>query len=221
LPVYGEVPDFSLTDQSGRALRRADLAAKVWIASFIFTTCPDECPLMTAEIARLQKDLAGVPDLRFVSISVDPERDTPAVLARYANDLQADPERWFFLTGDKRAIYGLVREGFRLGVIDPAAPSHPPPAKHRSLSEGQRSWRRSPQGSVSGTSAWFRLYLQWWRFVEPPAAFADHGRGKDPLHSTRFVLIDRQSRIRGYYESREEAALLLLRQHLVMLLQET
>jgi protein SCO1/2 len=61
-----------------------------------------------------------------VSITVDPERDTPAVLSRYADRYAAHPARWLFLTGDKRAIYGLAKEGFRLGVVDPSDEAHTP-----------------------------------------------------------------------------------------------
>ena len=71
LPVYGTVPDFALTDQSGRPVQRGNLDGKVWIASFIFTNCPDECPLMMSDLARLQSDMAHIADFRLVSISVD------------------------------------------------------------------------------------------------------------------------------------------------------
>src|SRR5918911_661706 len=54
LPVYGSLPDFALIERSGHVVRRSDLEGKIWVASFIFTDCPDECPLMTAEMARLQ-----------------------------------------------------------------------------------------------------------------------------------------------------------------------
>ena len=119
LGLYGTVPPFTLTERSGRPLTRDDLRGRVWIASFIYTQCTESCPLQTATMARLQKDFAGEPDLRLVSITVDPERDTPAVLTRYAERYGADPARWLFLTGPKRAIYDLARDGFRLGVVDP------------------------------------------------------------------------------------------------------
>jgi cytochrome oxidase Cu insertion factor (SCO1/SenC/PrrC family) len=220
LPVYGSLPDFALTDQRGRPVRRADLQWKVWVASFIFTNCPDECPLMTAELAQLQSDLASIPDLRFVSISVDPERDTPALLSQYADRFNADPERWLFLTGDKWAIYRLAREGFRVGIVDPAEPSPPSPVKEGALG-GIGGWLdRLPPSSVGRNSWWPQNLRDWWRSVDTAVAFADHGRAKDTLHSTRFILIDRRAQIRGYYESREEAALQKLRQHLRMLIRE-
>jgi cytochrome oxidase Cu insertion factor (SCO1/SenC/PrrC family) len=219
LPVYGSVPDFALIDQLGRPVRRADLDGKIWIASFIFTNCPDECPLMTSEMAQLQSDLAHNVDLRFVSISVDPERDTPAVLSQYAERFNVDPDRWFFLTGDKQAIYRLAREGFRLGIADPVEPSHASPVKSSAPSGARSSVDRPMPSNVGPPTSWPHLPRLWRRALEPAAAFADHGRAKDTLHSTRFVLIDRLAQIRGYYESREQAALVHLRQHLQMLFQ--
>lgn len=124
LGLYGEVPDFALTDRSGRPVVRADLLGHVWLANFVYTQCTETCPLQSAVVTRLQREF-GQPELRFVSITVDPERDTAAALARYAARYDADPVRWLFLTGDKRAIYRLATEGFRLGVVDPddAGPS--------------------------------------------------------------------------------------------------
>ena len=220
LPVYGSVPDFALIDQRGRPVRRADFEGKVWIASFIFTNCPDECPLMAAEMAQLQSDLAHLEDVRLVSISVDPEHDTPAVLLQYAQRFNADPRRWFLLTGDKQAIYRLAREGFRLGIVDPAEPSHSSSVKGTTLG-GSGSPLDPPTSSHTGlTLGWPHGLRGGWRWAEPATAFADHGRTKDPLHSARFVLIDRQAQIRGYYESRDEASLQRLRQHLQMLFQD-
>jgi len=119
LGVYGEVPDFSLTERSGRRVTLADLRGKVWIANFIYTQCTETCPLQSAVVARLQTEFGQEEDLRLVSITVDPERDTPAVLSRYAERYAADPVRWLFLTGDKGAIYRLAKDGFRLSVVDP------------------------------------------------------------------------------------------------------
>lgn len=124
LGLYGEVPDFALTDRSGRTVARTNLLGHVWLANFVYTQCTETCPLQSAVVARLQREF-GQPELRFVSITVDPERDTVAALARYAAQYDADPVRWLFLTGDKRAIYRLATDGFRLGVVDPddAGPS--------------------------------------------------------------------------------------------------
>ena len=108
------VPDFSLTDQRGQALGLSDMKGKIWVADFIFTNCPTICPAMTQEMARLQSEFVADP-VYFVSFSVDPERDTSAVLSRYAKVYGADERRWHFLTGDKGHIYQLAEEGFSLG----------------------------------------------------------------------------------------------------------
>jgi cytochrome oxidase Cu insertion factor (SCO1/SenC/PrrC family) len=220
LPVYGVIPDFALIDQSGHSVGRSDLEGKIWIASFLFTNCPDECPLLTAEMARLQSDLAHITDLRLVSISVDPDRDTPAVLSQYAERFNANPGRWLFLTGDKRAIYRLAREGFRLGIVDPTEASHSSAIEGSTPGGVSSSLNRQAPSGVGQTSSWLQSLRGWSRSVEPATAFADHGRAKDTLHSTRLVVIDRLSQIRGYYESREEAALQRLRQHLQMLFRD-
>jgi cytochrome oxidase Cu insertion factor (SCO1/SenC/PrrC family) len=217
LPVYGSVPDFTLIDQHGRPLRKSDLAGNIWIANFIFTNCPDECPLMTAEMARLQADLADVLDLRLVSITVDPQHDTPQILSQYAARFQANPERWFFLTGDKGTIYRLAREGFRLGVVEPTEQPAPSPTNNDALNPSRRS---SKHHIPAFQTAVFASPRHWWRHLPPARAFADHGRATDALHSTRFVLVDHSAQVRGYYDSMEAAALQRLRQHLQLLRQE-
>ncbi len=115
---YGEVPSFSLTERTGRRVTRDDLRGTVWVVDFIYTECTDTCPTQSLELARLQREFAEAPDFRLVSISVDPAHDTPAVLREYARRYGAG-DRWWFLTGDRRSIYCLARDGFRLGVTDP------------------------------------------------------------------------------------------------------
>lgn len=117
LKNFGVVPDFSLIERSGKPLRLVDLRDKIWIANFIYTNCKDTCPLQSAEMARLQNDLVDKTDVKLVSISVDPERDTPQALSRYAERFKADPDRWLFLTGEKREIYRIAQEGFRLSAV--------------------------------------------------------------------------------------------------------
>jgi cytochrome oxidase Cu insertion factor (SCO1/SenC/PrrC family) len=119
LQVLGVVPDFVLLERSGRQVSRADLLGKVWVVNFIFTRCVDECPLESSQMARLQTQLASEDGVRWVSITLDPVHDTSDVLQRYAENFGAHPQRWLFLTGDKKAIYQLAQEGFHLGVIDP------------------------------------------------------------------------------------------------------
>ncbi len=144
LPVYGQVPDFQLIAQDGQAFDRTALDGKIWVADFIFTTCTGPCPLLSRRMQKLQNALRGEPDVRLVSFTVDPKRDTPAALAEYGKRYQADTARWFFLTGEEARLHSLGRDAFKLQNID-------------------------------GTL----------------------------VHSTRFVLLDRQSRIRGYYDTED------------------
>ncbi len=123
LPIYGRVPEADLTDQTGRPFTLASLKGRAWIADFIFTSCAGTCPQMTARMAALQGKLP--PELHLVSISVDPERDTPAVLAEYAGRHGADPARWHFLTGEPTQIPKLVSEGFRLSYAEGTDPAEP------------------------------------------------------------------------------------------------
>jgi protein SCO1/2 len=149
LPSYGVVPDFSLTDQSNQPFQSANtLRGKVWIADFIFTNCAGPCPRMSAQMRGVATALHDLKDVRFVSFTVDPARDTPELLAKYAQRYQAEPGVWYFLTGPQADLHNLARNVFTLG-------------------------------DVNG----------------------------DLQHSTRFVLIDRQSRVRGYYLTSEEDAI--------------
>ena len=114
---YGTVPAFQLVNQNGQPFGSAQLAGKIWIADFIYTTCPGPCPMISSRMSELQKPLEKS-DVHLVSFSVDPEKDTPQVLRGYAEKLQADPWRWDFLTGAKSAIYKLSHDGFKLAVSD-------------------------------------------------------------------------------------------------------
>lgn len=113
LPELTTVPAFALVDQAGQPFGREDLAGHVWIANFIFTTCPSVCPLLTTQMGNLESHL-GSESLRFVSFTVDPERDTPEVLAAYALAHGAESERWSFLTGEVDAVRVAVTEGLRM-----------------------------------------------------------------------------------------------------------
>jgi cytochrome oxidase Cu insertion factor (SCO1/SenC/PrrC family) len=106
---------FTLTRNDGESVSADDLKGHVWLASFVFTRCTGPCPQVTATVARLQSELTD-PRLRFVTFTVDPERDNPAELRQYAAHFQADPERWWFLTGSEAEIHGLLRERFKVAV---------------------------------------------------------------------------------------------------------
>ncbi len=145
LPVLGEIPDFELTAETGAAFQGKSLKGSVWVADFIFTTCQGPCPRMSGLMRVIQRETQGLEGVKLVSFTVDPEHDTPEVLAAYGKRYQAEPERWHFLTGPRETIHGLSRQAFKLGDVD---------------------------GSMN--------------------------------HSTRFVLVDRKGRIRGYYGSGED-----------------
>lgn len=119
LPVFGTVPDFRLTERSGRAVTNADLAGEIWVANFIFTSCAGVCPVLSTRMAELREVLRdSAPRVRSVSVSVDPTRDTPAVLHEYAARYGADETGWLFLTGEREPLYLLIRDGFRLSVAE-------------------------------------------------------------------------------------------------------
>ena len=117
---YGRVPEFTLINQEGKNFGSSDLRGKIWIADFIYTTCPGPCPMISSRMSELQKPLAKT-DVHLVSFSVDPEKDTPQVLRGYAEKLDAQPGRWDFLTGPQSTIYNLSRNGFKLAVSDGTA----------------------------------------------------------------------------------------------------
>jgi protein SCO1/2 len=147
LPSYSTVPPFTLTDQTGATFHSAEkLKGSVWIADFIYTTCPGPCPRMSSQMHQVENALEGA-GVKLVSFTVDPERDTPPVLAEYGQHFGAKPGVWFFLTGPVDDLHHLSRDVFMLGAVD---------------------------GTLE--------------------------------HSTRFLLIDRMSRVRGYYQSSDEDA---------------
>lgn len=160
-PVLFDSPEFELTDQNGEKFHSRELAGRVWIANFFFTHCPATCPRQTAKLAEFQKRISRWPHgnrVRFLSITVDPERDAPARLSEYAKQHQANSNMWKFLTGDRKEIWQLSKKGFKFPVADNAADTANP-----------------------------------------------------ITHSSRFVLVDAQSRVRGVYESlsSEDSAKLL------------
>jgi protein SCO1/2 len=117
LPVYGQVPSFRLVDQRGAPYTTDSMLGHVTVADFVFTRCPTSCPRLTARMAELQARLArDSSDARLVSFSVDPENDTPPVLADYAAKAHADPARWTFVTGGVDAMTRAVVLGFKISA---------------------------------------------------------------------------------------------------------
>lgn len=151
LPVFYAAPGFSLIDQEGRPFKSDDLRGRVWVADFIFTRCPGVCPKMTMKMSGLQGAVARK-DVHFVSFTVDPERDTPAVLKEYAKSFDADPARWHFLTGEKSALFEAAA-GMKLTA--------------------------GPAGKF----------------------------GPEIVHAEKFLLVDGVGRVRGIYDSNDEADL--------------
>ena len=129
LPVFGQVTDFSLVESSGKPTSLADLRGRVWVAGFILTRCSGQCPIITHNMLLLQKLLPAREDVRLVSVSVDPEHDTPQVLAAYAVTNGVDRSGWWFLTGSRPAMEQLVRETFKL-LVDASAGTDEEPVMH-------------------------------------------------------------------------------------------
>jgi protein SCO1/2 len=145
LERFAPAPQFQFTAQDGTAVSTADFKGKIWVANFIFTRCTGPCPLMTSRMAQLNQALQGkTKDVEIVSITVDPEYDTPQVLKQYGEQVGASPDRWKFLTGPKDQIDSVVMKGFLQALS------------------------KEPSGA--------------------------------PIHSTRFVLVDRDGWMRGFLD---------------------
>ena len=145
VPAWGTLPEFELINQRSEPYGTAQLEGRPWIADFIFTKCPERCPLLTREMSRLQTELLGRgwDDVMLVSISVDPVRDTPEALAEYATRHGAKQAGWQFLTGTRDAIWSLSIDGFKLAVME-IEDAGAGPIVHSNrfvLSDGQRQIR--------------------------------------------------------------------------------
>ncbi|HET9868965.1 MAG TPA: SCO family protein [bacterium] len=115
---WGKAPAFRYEDRNGGTLRNTDLKGKFWVADFIFTRCAGSCPILSQQMRRLQERWKGNDKLALVSFTVDPDYDTVAVLKGYADDLDADPKQWFFLTGAKKDLLRTAEDGFHLTAIE-------------------------------------------------------------------------------------------------------
>ena len=115
--VLYSLPDYALVDHRGEAFSPETMRGKVWVAGFVFTSCPSTCPVVTKAMADLRQrfDKMDV-DVEMVSFTVDPGHDTPDVLADYFAGIGVETDKWRFVTGDPKAVIGLVRDGFKLGV---------------------------------------------------------------------------------------------------------
>lgn len=117
LPVYDAVPRFTMTDSVGRSFDSKVLADKVWIADFIYTSCPGPCPRMTSQMHKLQQQVKGDSDVLLVSISVDPEHDSAPVLNGYAHRFGGPANDWIFLTGSPETVHLLAYNVFHTGDV--------------------------------------------------------------------------------------------------------
>ena len=164
LPVYGALPAFSLTDDQGGAVRREDLLGKVSVVDFVFTSCSSACPLLSAEMARLQRDVVGnglADQVQLLSVSVDPERDTAEKLREFAARYGADRRTWRFVRGDESTLRAVVVDAMKQDIS-------------REVDKGERD-------------------------------------GFSILYGTHFVLIDREARLRGFYDANDPASMTQLR----------
>jgi protein SCO1 len=155
LPVFGQIADFTLTNQDGNVTTLADLTNHVWIADIIFTRCAASCPIMTGQMKSLQDALPPASEAKLVTLTTDPDYDLPAILKKYGEHYGADFNRWTFLTGTKKELAGLATDSLKLG-------STPVP----------------PQDQKSAVDLF--------------------------VHSTIFVLVDKQARLRGIFQTEGE-----------------
>lgn len=122
LPVLAQIADFSLTNQDGGTLSLSDLRGRVWVADIIFTRCPGPCLRMTRQMKELQDALPKDSPTRLISLTTDPDYDTPAILKTYAVHSGADASRWTFLTGTKKQVNNLAVDSLKLSAVEkPAA----------------------------------------------------------------------------------------------------
>lgn len=200
LPTYGPVADFQLTDQDGRPFGSADLKGKVWIADFVFTRCSGPCPVLTNNLAGLIDSLgAGFP-AHYVSFTVDPEYDTPAVFKEYGLGFHADFSRWHFLSGPRPSISDLSVNSFHMAMGDPEITQLARPAadaRHDGAAEG----RVADMDSAN-------------------AAPEDPAEALNIPHSIRLVLVDRHGQIRGYYDGTDLEAVARLAQEVRQIVKE-
>jgi protein SCO1 len=117
LPKYGKVPVFTMTDSKGRNFDTSALAGKVWIADFIYTNCPAECPRMSSQMHKIERQLKDQKDVVLVSISVDPERDSPPVLEEFARRYGGASNQWVFLTGSPATVHLIAYQTFHVGDV--------------------------------------------------------------------------------------------------------
>ena len=116
-----KAPEFVFTNQDGEEFSSAELDGKIYLVDFFFTSCPSICPIMTANLMKLQKRFGHYEDFEIISFTVDPERDTPQRLKEYADLKRLDTEKWNFLTGEKDSIYAVAYKFLSSAMEDSSA----------------------------------------------------------------------------------------------------
>ena len=149
--IYHIIPAFKFTDQAGEIVTEKTFDDKIYVANFFFTTCPNICPKMMNQMSRLNAATEKTEDFLIISHSVNPVHDSVTVLAAYAKLVHADAKKWMLVTGNKKDIYDIAIDGYKLAVGEDA---------------------RAPGGF---------------------------------LHSEMMVLVDKNKRIRGYYDGTDSA----------------
>jgi protein SCO1/2 len=132
-----DLGSFRMVERSGKVVTEADLAGDVWVSAFIFTRCPLSCPRISSVMKGLQGQMAKA-GVKLVSVSVDPDYDTPAVLTRYAQGLGADPDHWWFLTGKQDEVVDLILNRFHLAVFQTEGVEPTPDAKVEAVQHSRR-----------------------------------------------------------------------------------
>ena len=160
--MIAQVPAFALHDQRGNEVTLASLRGQVWIANFIFTSCPDICPLLTKKMSDLRLGLVRKKaSVRFVSFSIDPETDTPEVLTKYAKKHGADFKDWSFLTGPVTSIQQVVVQGFKQAIEpNPDKPDNILHGSHFVLVDGKGAIRGFYRSNADGLLALSRAATQ-------------------------------------------------------------
>ncbi|NBX67864.1 MAG: SCO family protein [Proteobacteria bacterium] len=118
LPVITTLPSFTFTERTGQDYGSQDLKNKVWVGSFIFTSCSAQCPLIITELQKIQRALRFKDNFRIVSFTLDPLTDTPKRLSEYATQAKADPYKWLFLTAENKKTQDLIQKGFILPSLE-------------------------------------------------------------------------------------------------------
>ena len=118
LPILGEIPSFELIDNYGEPFTEENIEGKIWVADLIFTTCAGPCPIMSTEMRSVHKTYLENENIRMVTITVNPDYDTPEVLTEYGKQYNADFTKWHFLTCVYEKIQNLIANGFKMGDLE-------------------------------------------------------------------------------------------------------